>query len=84
MLAAIYERYGAPDVVQLRNVPIPEPRAHEVQVRIHATTVSSGDWRARSLDMPRGFGLLGRLVFGLRTPRHITAMRSQIPSSSGR
>lgn len=69
MKAAIYERYGSPDVVEIRDVPIPYPKANEVLVEIHATTVSSGDWRARSLEMPRGFGVLGRLVFGIRKPR---------------
>jgi NADPH:quinone reductase-like Zn-dependent oxidoreductase len=40
-----------------------------VLIRIRATTVTSGDWRARSLHLPAGFGVLGRLVFGLTGPR---------------
>jgi NADPH:quinone reductase-like Zn-dependent oxidoreductase len=36
---------------------------------VHATSVTSGDYRARSLDMPSGFGLVGRLVFGIVRPR---------------
>jgi NADPH:quinone reductase-like Zn-dependent oxidoreductase len=69
MKAAVYDRYGPPEVIQIRDVPAPRPRANEVLVQIHATTVSSGDWRARSLEMPGGFGSLGRLVFGVRKPR---------------
>jgi hypothetical protein len=69
MKAAVYERYGPPEVLEIRDVPIPQPDASDVLVQIHATTVSSGDWRARSLAMPRGFGSLGRLVFGIRRPR---------------
>jgi NADPH:quinone reductase-like Zn-dependent oxidoreductase len=38
-------------------------------IRVHATTVSSGDWRVRSLDLPRGFGPMARLAFGFRRPR---------------
>ena len=40
-------------------------------LRFHLSTalLSTGDWRARSLQLPRGFGPLGRLVFGLRRPR---------------
>lgn len=69
MKAVVYERYGSPDVLEIRDVPTPRPRASEVLIQIHASTVSSGDWRARSLEMPRGFGPLGRLVFGIRKPR---------------
>lgn len=69
MKAAVHERYGPPNVVMMRDVPMPRPAANEVLIQVHATTVSSGDWRARSLAMPPGFGLLGRLVFGVRKPR---------------
>lgn len=69
MRAAVYERYGAPEVVSIRDVPTPTPKVGEVLIRIRASTVSTGDWRARSLAMPRGFGPLGRLVFGILRPR---------------
>ncbi len=69
MRAAIYARYGAPDVVTIGDVPTPTPRAGEVRIRVHATTVSTGDWRARTLSMPPGFAPFGRMVFGLTRPR---------------
>ena len=69
MKAAIYERYGGPDVVAVREVPKPAPGAGEVLIRVHATTVSAADWRIRSLDLPRGFGLLARPLFGFFRPR---------------
>lgn len=69
MKAMIYRRYGGPEVVGLAEVPTPSPRPNEILIRIMATTVNSGDWRARSLKMPAGFGLLGRLAFGLLGPR---------------
>lgn len=69
MKAAVYYRYGPPNVVALAEVPKPLPAQNEVLIRIHATTVSSGDWRARSLQLPAGFNLLGRLVFGILGPR---------------
>lgn len=69
MMAAVYRRYGGPEVVTLAEVAKPVPKPNEVLVRIRATTVNSGDWRARSLHMPAGFALLGRLVFGLNGPR---------------
>ncbi len=69
MRAAIYRRYGPPEVVSIQNVAKPAPKSHEVLIKIHATTLSSGDWRARSLSMPPGFGPIAPLVFGVRGPR---------------
>jgi NADPH:quinone reductase-like Zn-dependent oxidoreductase len=69
MQAIVYTRYGNPDVVALAEVPKPIPRDREVLIRIHATTVTTGDWRARSLSMPAGFRLFGRLFFGVLGPR---------------
>lgn len=69
MKAIVYHAYGPPSVVALAEVPKPTPRSHEVRIRIHATTVTTGDWRARSLHLPAGFGVFGRLVFGVFGPR---------------
>lgn len=69
MQALVYETYGAPEVVRLATVPKPTPRDHEVLIRIRATTVSTADWRARTLAMPTGFGIMGRLFFGVFAPR---------------
>jgi len=69
MKAAVYRRYGSPDVVQVEELPTPVPRDGDVLVRIMASTVSSGDARARSLAVPAGFGPLARPVFGFFKPR---------------
>ena len=69
MRAAVYTRYGAPDVVSIRDIPQPKPKPDEILIEVFASTISSGDWRARSLVMPAGMGLLGRLVFGVFGPR---------------
>ena len=69
MKAAVYRRYGAPEVVQIEDVPRPEPKANELLVRVRATTVSAGDARLRSARVPPGFGVLMRLGFGISGPR---------------
>lgn len=69
MKAAVYDRYGPPEVVSLREAPKPEPKDDEILVRVRATTISTADFRARSLEMPPGFGLLGRLLYGISAPR---------------
>ena len=69
MRAAIYRRYGAPDVVKVEEVARPTPGPNDLLIRVRATTVSSADWRIRSLSMPHGFGFVSRLVFGISAPR---------------
>lgn len=69
MKVAFVPRYGGPEVIELRDVPAPEPRAGQVRVRVLATTVSAGDWRVRSGELPRGFGALRGLALGFGGPR---------------
>lgn len=69
MKAIVYQRYGAPEVLEEQELTKPVPGDNEVLIRSHATTVTSGDWRMRSLDVPPGFGLFARLAFGVRGPR---------------
>jgi NADPH:quinone reductase-like Zn-dependent oxidoreductase len=69
MKAIVYEQYGPPDVLHLKEVERPAPKDNEVLIKIHATTVTSADWRLRSLELPRGFGLIARLMFGISRPR---------------
>jgi NADPH:quinone reductase-like Zn-dependent oxidoreductase len=69
MQAIVYDRFGPPDVLELREVPKPVPKDNEVLIKIHVTTVTSGDWRVRSLNVPAGFTLPARLMFGPTKPR---------------
>jgi NADPH:quinone reductase-like Zn-dependent oxidoreductase len=69
MKAWLCRRYGGPDVVELAEVPRPVPKDDEILIKIQATTVTSADWRIRSLTIPRGFGSIARLAFGFTRPR---------------
>lgn len=69
MKAIAYSKYGPPEVLRTVDLPRPAPGPGEVLVKVHATSVTAGDYRARSLDMPPGFRLIGRLVFGVFGPR---------------
>jgi NADPH:quinone reductase-like Zn-dependent oxidoreductase len=67
--AVVYDRYGPPEVLRIEEIATPTPKDNEVLIRIHVTTVTSADWRVRSQTVPKGFGLIMRLVFGIRKPR---------------
>jgi NADPH:quinone reductase-like Zn-dependent oxidoreductase len=70
MKAIVYTEFGPPDVLQLKQVEKPSPKEDEVLIRIHATTVTTGDVNARGFTfVPPGFGLLARLMLGLRKPK---------------
>lgn len=69
MKSAIYTAYGPPETIRIVETPIPTPAAGEVLVRVLAAPVTAGDARLRSGRVPRGLGLMLRLVIGLRRPR---------------
>lgn len=70
MSAAVYRRFGSPDVVRIETVARPTPRQDEVLLRVVASTVSIADHRARSRSVPQGLGLLAAFGLGFFRPRH--------------
>ena len=71
MKAIVYEKYGPPEVLQLREVEKPTPRDDELLIKIFATTVHRGDSRMRSFTVPGSIleRLLARLLIGVFGPR---------------
>ena len=69
MRAAVYEKYGPPEVVQLKEVARPVPGDVEILVRVHATSIRAGDVRMRSFNVPPGEWLPARLYLGIFSPR---------------
>jgi NADPH:quinone reductase-like Zn-dependent oxidoreductase len=62
--AIAQDRYGSPDVLELREVDKPVPAAGEVLVRVHAAAVNAYDWH-----FMRGDPYLARLMLGFRGPK---------------
>lgn len=59
MKALIRDRYGPPDVLEVREVERPVPREREVLVRVHAASINDWDWQL----------LQGAMLPFSRTPR---------------
>jgi NADPH:quinone reductase-like Zn-dependent oxidoreductase len=64
MKAAVRDRYGSPDVVQLREIDGPVPADEEVLVRVRAASLNMADW----YDVT-GRPWVGRTQMGLRKPK---------------
>ncbi|NUK08431.1 NAD(P)-dependent alcohol dehydrogenase [Streptomyces lunaelactis] len=64
MKAIVQDRYGSPDVLELREVDKPVVADHEVLVRVRTAAVNARDWH-----LMRGDPYLARLVLGFGRPK---------------
>ena len=64
MKAAICTKYGETRYIQLADVAKPKPKENQILVKIHASSVTSGDARIRRADP-----FVIRLIFGFKRPR---------------
>ena len=64
MKAAIVHRYGPPESISIRDVPVPEPARGEIRVRVHATTANRTDTATL-----RGHPFFARAMTGLLRPK---------------
>jgi NADPH:quinone reductase-like Zn-dependent oxidoreductase len=69
MKAMVTTKYGPPEVLQIREIEKPIPKANEVLIKIHMTTVSIGDIKMRGLDLPSGQKLAARMFLGWSKPK---------------
>ncbi len=68
MKAIVCTKYGPPEVLHLKDVPKPSPKDNEVLIKIHVSTVTSGDVFIRSSTFAPWFWLPARIMYGLTRP----------------
>jgi len=69
MKAVVATQYGAPEVLQLQEIEKPTPKANELLIKVHATTVTAADFRMRSFTVPPLLWLPARIALGLTKPK---------------
>ncbi len=69
MKAALAEAYGGPDVIAIREVPLPKAKPGEMLIRVRASAVNSADARTRGLSVPQPLQTIMRLALGPAKPR---------------
>ena len=65
MKAIVHSRYGAPDVLELKDIDQPVVNDDAVLVRVHAAAVGKGDWLTVG-----GLPYVARMRYGLPKPKH--------------
>ncbi len=69
MKAIICTAYGPPEVLQLGELPIPEPKRGQVRIKMRATAVTYSDCFMRGLAIKPFMRTVVRLIIGWRRPR---------------
>lgn len=70
MKAVVFKRYGEPEVLQIVKLKKPIPKANEVAVRIHATSVTAEDPKMRGFNHPPLLKFPVGLMFGFKKPKN--------------
>ncbi|MCU7828247.1 MAG: NAD(P)-dependent alcohol dehydrogenase [Candidatus Thiodiazotropha sp. (ex Myrtea sp. 'scaly one' KF741663)] len=71
MKAIVYTEYGAPDVLQVKEVEKPKPKDDEVLIRIHTAEATKADCELRSFKFAvKWFWLPLRIAMGLTRPKN--------------
>ena len=64
MKAAVYEKYGPPEVVRVKEIAIPQPKGNELLIKVYASTVNRTDCGFRSAEY-----FVSRFFSGLFKPK---------------
>lgn len=63
MKAIVYTEYGGPEVLQVKEIAIPNPKDDEVLIKVHAVSINDWDWGLLHGDF------INRMLNGLLKPK---------------
>ena len=69
MKAAMCTKYGSPEVLVIRDIKTPIPKAHDILIKNYACTVSTSDCYIRGFNISPLYKPLMGLVLGFTKPR---------------
>lgn len=70
MKAVVYIKYGTPDVLHIREIEKPEPKANEILIKVHAAEATKSDCELRSFHFSvQWFWLPLRIAMGITKPK---------------
>ena len=78
MKAIVWTKYGSPDGLQLQEVEKPVPKDNEILVKIHATTITTGDCEMRRLELPLMLSFPVRIYAVLIKPKRISILGQEL------
>jgi len=78
MKAAVYEQFGSPEVLQVREVSKPRPKDNQILIRVYASTVTVEDARSREVRGPNGFNKPQKTILGWYLAGKIEAIGKRV------
>jgi NADPH:quinone reductase-like Zn-dependent oxidoreductase len=79
MKAVVWTKYGPPEVLKLADIEKPIPKANEVLIKVHATTVFPGDAELRRFEIPVAFLWLPiRIWIGIFKPTRVKVLGQEV------
>jgi NADPH:quinone reductase-like Zn-dependent oxidoreductase len=63
MKAVVYEKYGTPDVLELKEIDKPVPADNEVLVKVYSVSLNDWDWGLLQGDF------VNRMLYGFKKPK---------------
>ena len=76
--ACVVTGYGPPDVLEWEDVPMPEPSATEIRIKVRVSGVGPTDLKIRRGDVQAVFSLPDPAVLGFETAGTVDAVGSEV------